>query len=91
MLTLRGQMKIKAQDDMSELFSLHKNNFNVATVCWVSLITGEIEHRHAFAPCYMEASCIADWYRDVYTKYRYPFTVYINGDVEYENLNVEEE
>ena len=36
MLTLQGQMKKKALDDMSELFSLNKGNFSVVSVCWVS-------------------------------------------------------
>lgn len=91
MLTLQGQMKEKALDDLSELFSLHKDNFSVVTVCWVSPMTREIENRYAFTPCYMEASLLADYYRNTYTKYGYPFTVYINGDVEYENLNMEED
>lgn len=91
MLTLQGQMKKKALDDMSELFSLHKENFSVVSVCWVSPFTKEVENRHAFTPCYMEAFLIADYYKSTYIKYGYPFTVYINGDVEYENINVEAE
>lgn len=90
MLTLQGQMKKKALDDMSELFSLNKGNFSVVSVCWVSPLTKEIENRHAFTSCYIEAALIADYYKNTYTKYDYPFTVYINGDVEYENINVEE-
>lgn len=90
MLTLQSQMKKKALDDMSELFSLNKGNFSVVSVCWVSPLTKEIENRHAFTSCYMEAALIADYYKNTYTKYGYPFTVYINGDVEYENINVEE-
>lgn len=90
MLTLQGQMKKKALDDMFELFSLNKENFSVVSVCCVSPFTKEIENRHAFTSCYMEAALIADYYKNTYTKYGYPFTVYINGDVEYENINVEE-
>lgn len=90
MLTLQGQMKKKALDDMSELFSLNKGNFSVVSVCWVSPLTKEIENRHAFTSCCVEAALIADYYKNTYTKYGYPFTVYINGDVEYENINVEE-
>lgn len=91
MLNLQGQMKKKALEDMSELFSPHKENFSVVSVCWVSPFTKEIENRHAFTPCYMEACLIADYYKNTYTKYGYLFTVYINGDVEYENINVEAE
>lgn len=91
MLNLQCQMKKKALEDMSELFSLHKENFSVVSVCWVSPFTKEIENRHAFTPCYMEAFLIADYYKSTYIKYGYPFTVYINGDVEYENINVEAE
>ena len=69
MLTLQGQMKKKALDDMSELFSLNKGNFSVVSVCWVSPLTKEIENRHVFTSDYAEASAIA---------------VYIDGEAAYE-------
>ena len=55
----------------------------LVSVHWYAL--GIINHRHAFASDYAEASAIANWYQDTYaSKWHFPHAVYIDGELIYE-------